>query len=224
MEWVLGISIIAVLFVFWLLKGEKSSLENEKIVEAHHAGEEVKTIAAEERRDNFEKSLDENWPVREQSSGRRYREYLMMSFDQASLRIANVKFHPEVQVHKEHLVPVQTLVSVELQQSSETIMRLESVTTTKKSSPLLRAAVGGIAFGGAGAVVGAVSAKQTSTGTTTGKSETRKGPIYLVIGTTDLHTPMIKYKMPNMDVAEQWLHRIRGAIAVCSRRREDDDI
>ena len=67
---------------------------------------------------------------------------------------------------------------------------------------------------GAGAVIGAVSAKKTSTGTTTGKSETRNGQIYLIVGTADIHTPMVKHKVPIMTTAENWLHRIRGAIAL----------
>ncbi len=141
----------------------------------------------------------------------------MMSSDQRSLRFTDAKFHPEFELRRDDFVAVDTIVTVELQQSSETIMRYETTSTTTQGAPLMRAAVGGLTFGGAGAVVGAVTAKKTSTGTTTGQSETRKGPIYLVIGTTDIHKPMVKHKMPEMTTAENWLHRVRGAIALVGK-------
>ena len=72
---------------------------------------------------------------------------------------------------------------------------------------------------GAGAVVGAVAAKKTSTEMTTGNSETRIGPIYLIVGTTDINTPMVKHKMPT--IAEDWLRRIRGAIALIDRTSDN---
>jgi len=228
MEWLLVICVfvISFIFLFGALSNNANvrSKENKELINSHHARLDLENAAARERLADFEKALDVEWPLREQSSGgSRYREYLMMSADQRLFRIANVSFHPGVEILKSLTVSVQTIVSVELQQSSETVMRMDSVSTTKKGSPLLRAAIGGIAFGGAGAVVGAVSAKQTTTGKTTGKSETRKGPIYLVIGTTDFQTPMVKFKMSNMDVAEQWLHRLRGAISMCRPVRADED-
>ena len=165
----------------------------------------------------FERTLNEEWPVWHHSVGSRRRDYIMMSGDQRQLRFCTAKFHPEFQLRRNATIAVETIVTVELQQSSETITKYVTSSTTKQGSPLIRAAVGGLAFGGAGAVVGAVSAKKTSTGTTTGKSETRNGPIYLIVGTTDIHTPMVKHEMPNMATAEDWLHRIRGAIALIDR-------
>lgn len=220
MEWVIVLAIVGLGVWFWIKNMHQKMAEQAKKQEEQREQARAKAAAAQLLCVETEESFVAEWPVREGSSGTLSREYLMISIDQKYLRVADVSYHPKVEFKRDHIIAVRDLVSVELQQSSETIMRLETMTTTKKNSPLLRAAVGGIAFGGAGAIVGAVSAKETSTGTTTSKSVTKKGPIYLVIGTTDIKTPLVKYKIPdlNMDKAEQWLHRIRGAIAVCERQ------
>ena len=77
--------------------------------------------------------------------------------------------------------------------------------------------IGRAAIIGAGAVVGAVAAKKTSTETTTGNSETRSGPIYLIVGTARFIPLWSSNKVPIMTTAEEWLHRIRGAIALIDR-------
>ena len=214
MEWFF---IIPVIIVFIFLMGQKRASDREIRRDEKLTALNAKMSIARQHIANFENELEATWPACDGSLDWRQRDYIMMSRDQIHLRFAGVEFFPELQIKRDQTVAVGDIVTVELQQSSETIMRYETTTTTKKGSPLLRAAVGGLAFGGAGAVVGAVSAKESSAGTTTGTSQTRKGPIYLVIGTTDIHHPMVKHKMPNMEVAESWLHRIRGAIALLSR-------
>ena len=201
--------LLAVMFVAaQMQKGRKAVFwEKQKLMDEE----------AQLRIPEFERTLDEEWPVRHHSVGKRRRDYIMMSGDQRRLRFSGASFHPEFQLQRDATIAVETIVTVELQQSSETITRYVTSSPTKQGSPLMRAAVGGLAFGGAGAVVGAVSAKKTSTGTATGKSETRNGPIHLIVGTTDIHTPMVKHEMPNMATAEDWLHRIRGAIALIDR-------
>lgn len=214
MNWWIVITAVALMLFVWIIHGERKQKEKYALLQAKQKllDEQGRRRAAE-----FEPSWDQEWPVRHQGRGERYRDYIMMSGDQRRLRFIGAKFIPEFELRRDEVIAVEDIVTVELQQSSETIMRYETTTTTKQGAPLMRAAVGGLAFGGAGAVVGAVSAKKTSTGTATGRSETRKGPIYLVIGTTDIHNPMIKHTMPDMTTAESWLHRIRGAIAATGK-------
>jgi hypothetical protein len=147
-----------------------------------------------------------------------YRWYLMMTGDQSRVRIANVKLQPDYELRDDQVVEVSAIASAEIQQSSETVMKFESTAVTSKKGGLGRAAVGGVLFGGAGAVVGAVTAPTTSTHSAKGQSETRKGPIYLIIGTTDIHRPVLKIQLPSMGIAEEWLHRIRGAKALMADR------
>ena len=182
---------------------------------------EVQKIQEEDFRPHirrFEQDLNENWPVRHvREPSWRERAYLMMSGDQKRLASVRLKLRKEVITEWEYDIPLLSIVSVELQQEEKTIMRLETTGVTKKSGSLGRAAVGGVLLGGAGAIVGAASAGSTSVQTTTSKSETLKGPVYLVIGTTDLMHPLHKTLMGSRAEGENWLHRIRGGIALLAR-------
>lgn len=63
------------------------------------------------------------------------------------------------------LRPFDSLADVELEIDRETFSEDESVTTTSRSSQIIGAAAGGVLFGPAGAVVGGLTGKQTTTGT-----------------------------------------------------------
>lgn len=214
MDWVIIVIAVPITLLVVMLIGKQRRKEKKA---AFWNKQKLIDEESELRIPEFERILDVEWPVLHHSAGSRRRDYIMMSGDQRQLRFTEASFYPKFQLQYDATIAVDKIVTVELQQSSETITRYVTSSTTKQDSPLVRAAVGGLAFGGAGAVVGAISAKRTSTGTTTGRSKTVKGPIYLIVGITDVHTPVVKHEMPNMSTAEDWLHRIRGAIALMDR-------
>lgn len=172
--------------------------------------DEAKSDEAQHRL--FEESVREEWPVVHAGRSRPDREYFMISADRSRLRWARVQLRPAYTVVDERVVALDTVLSVELQQSSRTVMRLETQAVTKKTGALGRAVVGGVLLGGAGAVIGAATAGGQTTATTKSKSLTRDGPTYVVIGTTDLERPMLKVKMSGVTAGEEWVHRIKASL------------
>lgn len=160
----------------------------------------------------YEESLKPAWPVIHAGRSRPEREYFMISADRSRLRWSRVQLRPNYTVLEEREVRLDTVLSVELEQSSRTVMRLETQSVTKKSGALGRAVVGGVLLGGAGAVVGAATASGKTTGTTKSKSVTRDGPTYIVIGTTDLERPMLKVRMIGVTAGQEWVHRIKASL------------
>jgi hypothetical protein len=137
----------------------------------------------------------------------------MLSHDRRRLRVIELRQGNELIVKSDMPVDIATVVSVELEQDSVTVLKMETTSVTKKSGVIGRAAIGGALFGGVGAIVGATSAGSKTIGSSTGRSHTTKGPVMLVVGTTDLHVPVFKIRMNSMTDGEEWLHRIRGSIA-----------
>lgn len=160
----------------------------------------------------YEESLRPEWPVVHAGRSRPEREYFMISADRTRLRWTRVQLRLSYSVVEEREVHLGTVLSVELQQSSRTVMRLETQAVTKKSGALGRAVVGGVLLGGAGAVVGAATAGGQTTATTKSKSHTRDGPTYVVIGTTDLERPMLKVRMSGVTAGEERVHRIKASL------------
>lgn len=167
--------------------------------------------------DHFEHSLQEMWPVRHVREGYLQREYLMMASDQRQLRMAKISLREDLLVEWSDPVSIASVVSVELQQKSTTIIKLDTTATTKKTGGLGRAVIGGALFGGVGAIVGAASAGSKTAATTTSTSQTTNGPVWLVIGTTDMIRPVIKTHMKSKHEGEQWLHRMRGTLALIAQ-------
>jgi hypothetical protein len=91
-------------------------------------------LAGRARAIEFESGMGDNWPVRMHSGGDRERDYLMMSDDQSQLRFVALRLQPELEFKSDDMISVTTVVSVELQQSSHTIMRYETATGTRKGS------------------------------------------------------------------------------------------
>jgi hypothetical protein len=167
--------------------------------------------------DAFEHDIRAEWPVFHcKASNWRNRRYLLMSSDQRRLGLMWARWRDDLEIEWDALIDLTAVVSVELQQNETTFMKLETSGTTKKSGALGRAAVGGVLFGGAGAIVGAASAGSKIETTTTSTSQTLQGTTYLVIGTTDMLNPLHKVSMISRGEGERWLHRIRGALAVIS--------
>jgi hypothetical protein len=209
---------LGALFVLYIVLGVIVAVQGRKakVVEA-----EVQREIAQQRSeakiqiDRFEQSLAEEWPARHgRGPDVRTRRYLLMSRDQRRLALVLVKWRDELITEWEAAIDLAAVVSVELQQDETTVMKLETTGTTQKSGSLGRAAVGGILFGGAGAIVGATSAGSKTVATTTSTSQTLKGPVYLVIGTTNMEHPMHKVQMISRNEGEKWLHRIRGGLAL----------
>lgn len=219
MDWgLIFILIIVGLIIFWIVMSDVVAREQKAKRESDAAVLEIRKKEFQPQVERFEAELDEKWPVRHvREPSWRERAYLMMSGDQKRLASVRLKLREEVITEWEYDIALSSIVSVELQQEEKTIMRLETTGITKKSGSLGRAAVGGVLFGGAGAIVGAASAGSTSVQTTTSKSETLKGPVYLVIGTIDMMHPLHKTRMGSRAEAENWLHRIRGGIALLAR-------
>lgn len=169
----------------------------------------------------FEQELQAEWPIFQcKASNWRNRRYLLMSSDQHRIGLMWARWRDELEIEWDALIELTAIVSVELQQNETTVMKLETTGTTKKSGALGRAAVGGVLFGGAGAIVGAASVGSKIETTTTSTSQTLQGTTYLVIGTTDMISPLHKVSMNSRGEGEQWLHRIRGALVVLSSPKD----
>jgi hypothetical protein len=104
-------------------------------------------------------------------------------------------------------------VNLEFKQDTETVTSIEVTTRTKKQGALARTAVGAVAFGGVGAIVGATSAgsRSRSVGSHTAKTNVVGNKI--VIGTSDPANPTIVSKFSSSSQAVTWYHRILGALA-----------
>jgi hypothetical protein len=167
----------------------------------------------------YDRDLSEEWPVRHvRGADWRNRRYLMMSSDQKRLSILLLQWRGELIETWEALIEISSVVSVEIRQDQSTVMKLEATGHTKKIGSLGRAAVGGVLFGGVGAIVGASTAGSKTVTTASSTSETHKGPVYLVLGTTDIQHPMHKVLMNSRQEGEKWLHRIRGALSLAAAR------
>jgi hypothetical protein len=147
-------------------------------------------------------------------------DYLMMSADQCRLRRARVEFYPGLRIENDRIIDVRTIVSVEVQRESRTFMHLDMSSRTATKGAYRRAFAGEILFGSVGGIVAGAAAPTETRGTMSGEQKTVYGPIDLVIGTTDLYQPVVKMRMRDMDLAETWMHRIKGAIALCQGRVE----
>lgn len=214
MEWVIAILVVVFLvIVFGINAGA-----NQQLIAAQNKSErEQRMTQGHIRATEFESENAADWPVFHKDSGEWHKEYLLMSADQARLRRATVRVNPVFEVKLDTIIDVGDIVSVEIQRSATTVMQLDMQSVTKKKGGLTRALVGGLIAGPAGAIVGAGTAGSVTSGSTTGKQVTSYGPIDLVIGITDLHNPVVKMRMLSMPSAEDWLHRIRGAITLRSR-------
>ncbi|WP_156143842.1 hypothetical protein [Sphingomonas taxi] len=162
----------------------------------------------------FERDIRTEWPIFHCTAPNwRNRRYLLMNSDEGRIGLMWARWRDDLEVEWDAVIELKAVVSVELQQNETTIMKLETTGTTKKAGALSRAAIGGLLFGGAGAIVGAASAGSRIEATTTSTSQTLKGTPYLVIGTTDMMTPIHKVSMNSRSDGEKWLHRIRGALS-----------
>ena len=177
----------------------------------------------DQNEDTFEREASADWPIMLSDFagvGGSEGEYLMMSADQCRIRRAGVEFYPELKIRNDRIIDCRTIVSVEVQRESRTFMHLDMSSRTATKGAYRRAFAGEILFGPVGGIVAGATAPTETHGTMSGEQKTVYGPIDLVIGTTDLYQPVIKMRMRDMDVAETWMHRIKGAIALCQRRAE----
>ena len=179
---------------------------------------------AEERLDRKTRELEASssfWKVRSRGPVRTdetsailplVRDYVMMADDQRSLRFTTAQLEPETKLLRDRIIPLDEIVSAELELNSRTLMKLDVNLRSNKQGSLTRAAVGRAIFGPAGAIVGATSAGSRTTGVMEGESEIVDGDIYLVVGTTSLETPVVRTRLADRKSGEEWLHRIRGAM------------
>lgn len=174
----------------------------------------------DQNEDTFERDASADWPIMLSDFEFIGSEYLMMSADQCRLRRASVDFYPELRIKNDRIIDVETIVSVEVQRESRTFMHLDMNSRTATKGAYRRAFAGEVLFGPVGGIVAGGTAPTETRGTMSGEQKTVYGPIDLVIGTTDLYQPVVKMRMRDMDLAETWMHRIKGAIALCQRRVE----
>ena len=110
-------------------------------------------------------------------------------------------------------IQVDDIVSVELVKNER--LSASSTTVARTSGGVGRAVVGGLIAGPTGAVVGAATARATAT--TTRVEQKVYESSELVFGLADLDAPVLRLLSTNHPQWEQWLHRIRGAMAQSGR-------
>lgn len=169
------------------------------------------TREANERADNWEAGIAAEWPHRVRDNGQWEKDYLLVSKDQRRLRQLKLQIRPKVEIKSDAEVDMADVMSVEIFQETKVVSKSKTTSTTTKQAPIARAIIGGVLFGGAGAVVRAVSAGSQTTSSSEGFSKKVAGPAYVVIGTSDFEHPVLKAKMADADIAELWMNRIRGA-------------
>jgi len=138
-----------------------------------------------------------------------------MSFlcmDSEGVRIRFTVFRPqgiEIEVARDLVVPIADVQSVELSGGDTTVT--DYVTVSRKQGALGRAAMGGLLFGGAGAIVGSTSAGSKSR--SVANLRTIRGLSVLTFALADLSNPIVRFKSWDRAQSEQWLNRVRAAIA-----------
>lgn len=106
-------------------------------------------------------------------------------------------------------VPVENIISVELTGGHEVVTDYE--TTSTKPNALAGAVVGGLLFGGAGAIVGSTAAGSEET--TVATQRVVEKPSILVFELTDLANPVVRFTSTDRAKCDLWLHRVRSAMA-----------
>jgi len=106
------------------------------------------------------------------------------------------------------------IIAVDLEEGLKTIYtetQSQSVSTVRGG--LGRAAVGGLVFGGSGAVVGAVTADRYISGSSTAIGHEQQGDVVLRISTVSPELPIITMRM-NPATGRDWLARVQRLIAM----------
>ena len=145
-----------------------------------------------------------------------YRAFIGMNGEGSSLFVARFRskfgYYSDLRTEK---LNIEDIVSVELIKNSVT--RIMATTAMRKKGTFTRAAVGTLVLGPVGAVVGASSAQ--SIGTTTGTERQVFESCDLVIGTTAISNPVLRFRFVIEADGEAWFHRLQAVIEN-ERRRE----
>jgi hypothetical protein len=113
------------------------------------------------------------------------------------------------EIMNDRVVPVASIISVELFGGPKVVT--DYVTKSRKSHALGRAVVGGLLFGGVGAIVGGTTAGSKSA--TVAVPRTVYEPSELVFGLSNVANPVIRFSSPDHAQCELWLRRVEGAMA-----------
>jgi hypothetical protein len=105
-------------------------------------------------------------------------------------------------------LPISSVNSIEL--SGGDTMITDYVTTTRKPHGIGRAMVGGILFGGAGALIGSTTAGSRSRSVAT--QRVIHGASVLTFGLADLSNPLFRFQSYDRAQCEQWLYRVKAAM------------
>jgi hypothetical protein len=177
---------------------------------------DARRLAARQRREHAgqaaldvfeERELKPNFPY----IFRTYEDDLLC-MDRAGSRLRFISadtFNGDCVVTRDKEVLIADLVSVELVKNQSTYT--ESTTVSKKQGAIGRAVIGELIAGPAGAIVGASSAGSKSR--TVGVEHTVYESSELIFGLADLDTPVIKFRTTDHAQSDQWLHRVRSAMA-----------
>lgn len=207
--------LLFIIFVIVVIFAAATGLKEEEKKQQTHKRQVVAQVTRSTIRSKFIRQEGAIWPF--VSGANADTCFMMMDNSGGRLRFIDGLYErggvSGIQTMKDRIVSVSDIINVELKQDSETVIDVDLKTTSQKKGSLTRAAVGGVVFGGAGAVVGAVSAgsQEKTSGTQTSRTVIKANR--LVIGTTDPANPTITQNFKTSEDATDWYHRVLGAVA-----------
>ncbi len=142
--------------------------------------------------------------------------YLCMDNSGENVHFLQVELNKGVvSVANELGVSVSDIVSVDVVLRERT--EIDTITETRRKGAITRAVVGDVFFGPAGAIVGATSARSRST--SVGVQRKVYESSELVFGLSDLRNPVVRFVCYDHSKADEWLHRVRSAMARVAAKR-----
>jgi hypothetical protein len=132
-----------------------------------------------------------------------------LCMDRDGERLRFLEFNLDGRKTVDQIVPISDIVSVELSGGDDVVIDYE--TTSTKPNALTGAVLGGLLFGGAGAIVGSTAAGSEATTVATRRVVAK--PSVLVFELTDLNNPVLRFSSMDHAQCDLWLHRVRSAMA-----------
>lgn len=206
------IAVSLFLLIIVIATGISLARDNEK-----KSAQAAAQAAVRAKRAAFLADIRGEWPFI--SGGPDDLDFVMMSEDSSRFRFVTIPRNG-TGIRPSRDITLQTcdIINVELKQDTETVTSVDVTTITKKKGALTRAAVGAVAFGGAGAIVGASSASSQSRSTGTHTQNTKIIGNRIIVGTTDARNPTITQKFSHSSSATSWYHRFLSAVTTCSSK------
>lgn len=146
--------------------------------------------------------------------------YFMINDQGSALRIASYQISQDFTIDGDTQIEIERVVSMNIASPSITKTRTKTVPVTtiehKKKSPIARGLVGGALLGPAGLVLGAASGLNSKVTSSVSHEKIQEeyetlGDPQLIMGTSNLDSPILKLKFDPPSLAEEWMYRIMGA-------------